>query len=131
MKTTVLLEDSNNQREYAERRHKKDWVVRSVNIIAVIGWLCAFVSLMLIDQAKPEIEDFFSRLLNHRVRDYWDVALLRIGVGALTVSFVTCVTGFFVNMIRHRRKTDRYNKSIIILAAITFIMLIVFIGKLM
>lgn len=125
-KEDVNLENSNVERVFVERRRKKDWVSRSVGIIAVFAWICAFVSMLLIDKAKPETEDFFSRVLHISVRSSWNYALMRIGVGALAIAFVSCIIGFFVNKSRHHRKTDQYNKSIIVLGIITLIMLLVF-----
>lgn len=130
MKNNIFPENANNQHEFIERRQKKDWVVRSVNVIAVIGWICALAAWLYIDKAKPETENFFTRWFNLKIRGYWDITLLRKSIGALLISFVTCVIGFFFNMSRHHRKTDRYNKSILILGAITFIMIIFFARKL-
>lgn len=114
------------QRKFVERRRKKDWVVRSVGIIAAIGWICALAALIYADQAKPGTESFLTRLTNVSVRKYWDTTMLNISFKALLVSFFTCLIGLLINMTRHRRKTDRFNKPIIILGITTFIAIIIF-----
>lgn len=37
----------------------------------------------------------------------------------LVLNFAVCTMGFIFNMARHRRKTDRFNKSIIIMGLLS------------
>ena len=111
-------------RRYTERRKKQDWVVRSVTIIAVLGWICAMVALLLIDRASPAQENLITRLLNVTVVSYWNTSMLRGAFVAVLASFVISIAGFFLNMSRHRRKTDKYNKLLIticILSTVIFV----------
>jgi hypothetical protein len=111
-----------------ERRRKKDWVVRSVSIVAVLGWFSAIASLFFISGAQPRGGNLITRLLdlNIHVARSWDTHLLNWGFLSLLVSFGVCVAGMLANMARHRRKTDRYNKAIIILGALSFLGIIAF-----
>ena len=126
MEKNNFSQTPDGQRKFVERRRKKDWVVRSVSVIAVIGWICAIVALVYVDQAKPGTVNFLTKLFGTDVRLYWDVTLLNISFRALLVSFFTCVIGLLINMTRHRRKTDRFNKSIIILGLVSLIAIIAF-----
>jgi len=109
-----------------ERRRKQDWVVRSVSIISALGWLFAIVSLLLAGQAQPRGEDFFTRIFHTQVASYLDVGMLEVAFISLLVSFVACAVGFVANMARHRRKSDRFNKSVIILGIVSFLGIIAF-----
>ena len=113
-------------RRYTERRKKQDWVVRSVTIIAVLGWICAMVALLLIDRASPAQENLLTRLLNVTVVSYWNTSLLRSAFIAVLASFVISIAGFFLNMSRHRRKTDKYNKLLITICILSTIILVFF-----
>lgn len=37
----------------------------------------------------------------------------------LVLNFAVCTIGFIFNLARHKRKTDRFNKSILILGALS------------
>ena len=115
-------------RKSYERRRKKDWVVRSVNVVAVIGWVCAVAALLILDRAKPAAESIFTRLrTNPAAAGSWDASLLNIAFTAILISFFVCLAGLFINMARSRRKTDRFNKSIITLGVVSLILIAVFV----
>ena len=113
-------------RKFVERRKRKDWVVRSVTAVTVLGWICAFVALLLIDRASPAQENFITRLLDVNVVSYWNTALLRGAFAAILTSFVVCVLGIILNAVRHRRKTDRFNKLLITICIASTVLLALF-----
>ncbi|MCL2125660.1 MAG: hypothetical protein FWH33_06700 [Oscillospiraceae bacterium] len=113
-------------RKYVERRKKQDWVVRSVTIIAIIGWISALFAFLLIQRASPLHENFITRILNVDVASYWNSAMLRGAFIAILVSFLISLIGFLFNMTRHRRKTDKYNKLLITIGVLSVIVLVVF-----
>ena len=120
--------------EYAERRRKKDWVVRSVSVIAAIGWFLSLLSLLLIDRASPQQQNFLTRFLDIRVVSSWNSAMLRIAFAMVLASCVTCIIGFILNAARHRRKSDRYSKLLItvsIVSAVMFVLYLVFFARYM
>ena len=114
------------QRKFVDRRKRKDWVVRSVTIVAALGWILALTALLLIDRASPAQEDFITRFLNVSVVSYWDTALLRGAFAAIIASFIICVVGLILNATRQRRKTDRYNKLLIALSIASVVMLVLY-----
>ena len=109
-------------RKYVERRKRQDWVVRSVTIIAVLGWILAFIALLLIDRASPAQANFITRFLSIDVVSYWNSTLLRGAFAATLASFVACIIGFILNAARHRRKTDRFNKLLIAISIASTVM---------
>jgi len=110
--------------KHNERRKKQDWIVRSVTLITILGWICALVALLLIDRASPSHENLFTRFLNVNVASYWNSTLLRGAFIAILASFLVSVIGFIFNASRQRRKTDRYNKLLIIIGIASTVVLV-------
>ena len=113
-------------RKYVERRKKQDWVVRSVSVIAVIGWILAFIALLFLDRASPLQENFITRFLSVNVVSFWNTSLLRSAFAAILASFIACVVGFVLNASRHRRKSDRFNKLLIAIGVASTVMLVLY-----
>ena len=120
--------DGNSQTPgFTDRRKKDDWVTKTATILSVVSWVVAFIVWVLVDKAQPEKEHLFTRMLGFSVRDYWDESLLQISFMLLIASLCICVSAFIFNMLRKRRKTDSYKKSIIVIGAVTIIGVILFI----
>lgn len=112
--------------QYVERRRKRDWVTRAVPIIAAIGWLAAIVMLVLLDRASPTHADFFSRLAGKLVVSSWNTQMLQYVLLILVGVFVICLVGFILNLLRHKRKTDKFNMPIIVLGIASVIGIVAF-----
>ncbi|MDL2225861.1 hypothetical protein LJC20_06705 [Eubacteriales bacterium OttesenSCG-928-M02] len=108
-------------RQFVERRRQRDWVTKAVPIFSVVGWVSAICTLLMLESARPKSEDLFSRMIGSPVRSYWNTTLLWVALGLLTLVFFACLFGFLFNAFRHKRKTDRFNKSIIILGIISLV----------
>lgn len=111
---------------FFDRRRKTDWITRSIQIIGIAGWILAAGTLLFIDRAKPGTDDFFTTLFHGSVSYSWDEQLLRYSFFIFVGIFVLCLLGMIFNMLRHRRKSDKYNKSIIILGLMSFAGIIYF-----
>ncbi|MGE5614673.1 MAG: hypothetical protein ACM3XR_09725 [Bacillota bacterium] len=107
------------KKTFIERRRGPDAVIKAVWWISGISWVLIITAVIFAGLAKPENETFFDRLFNIRVRGYWDYDLLRYAFIILLLNFVTCIVGFILNLFRQKRKTDRINKSVILLAAVS------------
>jgi len=106
------------EKVFIERRKGPDTVIKAVWWISGISWALIITAFVFVGLAKPEIETFFDRLFNIRIRKYWDYELLRYTFFTLVLNFVICIVGFLLNLFRQKRKTDRINKSVILLAAV-------------
>ena len=118
--------------KYEDRRKKADWVVRSVTIVAAIGWVLALFALLLVDRASPIGDNFITRFLDITVVSYWNTSLLRVAFAMTLASLVVCVAGVILNAARHRRKTDRYNKlliSITVASSVLFALYLIFFAR--
>lgn len=113
-------------REFVERRKGKDVVSRVISIIAVVGWAIAIGTILLLDRARPESATYFDRLFGNVVRSSWNAGLLRFALIALIAALCICIIGFVLNMTRHKRKTDKYNKSIIVVGCFSAVALVWF-----
>lgn len=103
------------KREFIERRRGPDAVIKAVWWIAGISWLLFIAASVFTEQARPENATFFDRLFDISVRNYWNEAMLRYAFFIMWINLFVCIIGFAFNMLRHRRKTDKISKSILIL----------------
>lgn len=107
------------KRNFVERRKGPDIVVKAVWWIVGISWLLTVAVFTIADRARPQIETFFDRFFNVKVRDHWDENLLAYAFMIAVINFVVCAAGFILNLLRQRRKEDKISKSIIVLGSIS------------
>ena len=103
------------------RRKQADWVVNAAAALSVIAWVVAFFVVLVLDIAsdRPAMPGLQTWLGGGPVHPVWNTTLLPIGLVLLVVSFLCSVAAFMFNMMRMRRKTDKYRKSVIIMGLIT------------
>ncbi|MCX8128795.1 MAG: hypothetical protein N3I35_01695 [Clostridia bacterium] len=106
---------SGNRRIFVERRKGPDMLTKWVKWTGIIGWFIIISVVFIISEAKPRVENFFDRLFNVKLRKTWDEDLLRYSFILMILLFLLCTIAMIFNILRHRRKTDRFNKSIILL----------------
>lgn len=98
-------------------------------ILSFVSWLVAVGVVLVLDQAKPEKHHLFTRMFGVDVREYWDTAFLPAAFTLLIASLAICIIAFIFNMFRLKRRTDKFKKSIIIIAAITILGIVFFIMR--
>ena len=121
-----MQKDSNKDAQFKNRRKKADWVTKAASILSVIAWIIVIVMLLLLDRAQPQSADFFTHVFRSTVHSSWNSSLLRTSFIMLVSAFFICALAMILNILRHRRKTDKYKKSIIILGVLSLIGLILF-----
>jgi hypothetical protein len=110
--------------EFDDRRKKRDWVVRAVPYISAVAWLSAAVSLYFLDRARPPKATFWTTFNDIDLSTFWDPRMLQYSfIVAVEVALV-CVLGFLFNLMRHKRKTDRFSSSIFVLFCLTIIYMV-------
>ncbi len=104
-----------------ERRRGPDAITKSIRWVAVAGWLLMVVALVFIDLAKPEFVTVIDRHkgLGEGKRTTWNMTLAHIIFYLQMAGFCFGVYGFFANLRRSRRKSDRYRINLIALTAIS------------
>ena len=120
-----------NERERSSgnrRKQQADWVVNASAALSVVSWVFAFLVFLVLDIASPERDNFFTNFLGDgAVRTEWDSTLLPIGLMLLVFAFLCSVAAFIFNMMRMRRKTDKYRKSVIFMGLVTLAGIVAFI----
>ena len=107
---------------FMNRRRQADWVVNAAAALSVVAWAVAFFVVLVLDIASPERDNFFTNVLGDgMVRTEWDATILPVGLVLLVLSFLCCVAAFMFNMMRMRRKTDKYRKSVIFMGLTTLV----------
>ncbi len=98
---------------FFDRRRGSDILVKWVHWSGIVSWCLVAVTLGVALSAKPQQENFFHRFFKIDVTQTWDYQLLRFAFIILVVLFVFCLVSIFFNALRRRRRTDRYNKTIL------------------
>jgi heme/copper-type cytochrome/quinol oxidase subunit 2 len=111
---------------FTERRRKPDWMVRGATILSVISWLLTIFVVLILDIASPNQENMFTHYFGGMERAVWNEGFILVAYIFLILSMASCLTAFVFNMLRKRRKTDKYKKSVIIIGVITVIGFIAF-----
>lgn len=105
------------QDKYAlrDRRRGPDGWIKFLQFASALVWGVLLIILLLIDKAKPEFENFFSRIFHLTLRLNWDVRLLNYAFRLSLLMLIFSGFAHLVNRRRCRRKGDKYSKSIIIM----------------
>lgn len=115
-----------------DRRRKPDGIIKLVTFTSFVGWIMIILCSMLIIYAKPEQTNMFYEMFNIHTRSYWNYSLLNIVFMLLTFLLILSLIGILMNALRHRRKTDRMNKSLIFQAIMSgFGMIILLINSIL
>ena len=102
-----------NGTKIVNRRRGPDRLVKAISVISGLAWLIIFIVFILISYAKPKMETLFDRKYGITLSQEWDKTMLRYAIVLLGLIMIVCFSGIVINMSRHHRRTDRYNKSLI------------------
>ena len=117
------------QRQWVERSRKPDWVLRSVTVVTLIGWITSVAALALYYLGAPKESRPWNVKPGQEIGGGIipaNIDLLRGTFIAILVSCVVCAVGFVLNVTRHKRKTDKFNRLLITLSGVSLLLLIVF-----
>lgn len=109
------------------RDHKRrgaDRLSRSISYLAAIAWLIIFVVFAMLSTARSPQELFVYRNLS-RMGDRSADMLMRFALVLLIIVLAISIMGIVFNASRHRRKTDRYSKALIISAVLSLMAIVV------
>jgi formate hydrogenlyase subunit 3/multisubunit Na+/H+ antiporter MnhD subunit len=115
-----------NKTSHSERRKGPDIWVRAISWSSVAGWSLLFLIICILSKAKPEAETFFDKMLKVHLRKTWDIDLAQYAFYLMIFLLFLSVSTFIVNIKRHRRKTDRYSISIILMIVFSIIGIIAY-----
>ncbi len=109
----------NNTGMKPDRRRGADLWVKTLRWLGVFGWFVMIVALFIIDRAKPEEENMFTKAANVSVRKTWNLELFHYLFYLMIFGLCISVLGIVINSRRHHRTDDRFKYILIILGIIS------------
>jgi fatty acid desaturase len=127
--------DQNEKEKNKDRRQRKDIITRLATILSLLAWAIMIAVWVVLEFASPDRGMMFTQTFfqwhfgtdaTGAIRTRWDRQLVYLAYVLMLVSFGTCFFAFLLNRMRMKRKTDKYKKSIFVIAGITLIAFIAF-----
>ncbi len=109
-----------------ERRKGPDLWVKVLGWLGVFGWFLMFMALFIIDRAKPEDENIFTKAAKIEVRTTWNQELTNYLFYLMIFGLCISIIGIVINSRRHHREDDRFRLNLIILGIISIFGIIKF-----
>ncbi len=109
----------NNSRMKTERRKGPDLCVKVLGWLGVFSWFLMFMALFIIDRAKPEAENIFTKAAKIKVRTTWNQELTNYLFYLMIFGLCISIIGIVINSRRHHREEDRFRLTLIILGIIS------------
>lgn len=106
-------------RPYVDRRKGPDLWIRLLTWSGLISGVSLVAVLFITAVAKPEVETFFDRFYNLRLRRSWDMELMQYIFYLLLLCLFCSVGGLIINSRRKRRKEDHTRASLIVMLIIS------------
>jgi len=104
-----------------DRRKGPDTLVKWVKWSGIISWLLVSLILFITLIAKPSFESYMDKSLHIKLQNAWDTDMMQYVLLLLVLLFFFCMISIAVNLMRYRRKSDRFNKTLILNAAAALI----------
>ncbi len=109
----------NNTDMKPDRRKGPDLWSKTLRWLGIFGWFVMFVAIFIIDRAKPEEENMFTKAAKVSVRKTWNPELIHYLLYLMIFGLCISVIGMVINSRRHHRKDDRFSYILIILGVIS------------
>ncbi|MGE5630890.1 MAG: hypothetical protein ACM3TR_07310 [Caulobacteraceae bacterium] len=104
-----------------DRRKGPDTLVKWVKWSGIVSWIFVALILFITLIAKPGFESYMDKSFHISLANTWDTNLMQFVLVLLVLLFFFCMISIIINLLRCRRKTDRFNKTLIINAVAAFI----------
>ena len=102
-----------------DRSRGPDLWSKTLRCLGIFGWFVMFVAIFIIDRAKPEEENMFTKAANVSVRKTWNMELIHYLFYLMIFGLCISIIGFVINSRRHHRKDDRFRYILIIMGIIS------------
>lgn len=131
-----LIKKSLDQKEQEvvvpeERRKKKDGILQFINLMCIWLWGILLIILAIIAKAGKNINYISKNNLLWASSEFWAIDLLKTALIATIICIVLCTITIILSFSRHRRRTDRISRSLIICEILSFIIGLFLIIKLL
>ncbi len=104
-----------------DRRKGPDALVKWVKWSGIMSWLLILVIFFITVVAKPGFESYMDKSFHIKLQSTWDTDMMHYVLLLLIFLFFFCIISIGINMVRCRRKNDRFNKTLILNAAVSFV----------
>lgn len=101
------------QEKIPERRRGSGPLLKLISIFGFVSWIFMLAALLLIKQARPQLETFFDRWMGLQAEQAWDLTLYRYAFYLMLLVMVLAFTGLVLNAFRRRRQTDSWRLNLI------------------
>lgn len=100
-----------------DRRRGPDALTKWVRYSGIISWILIAAALFITLIAKPDFESYMDDSFHIKLQNDWNESLMRYTFVLLVLLFFFCMVSILINLMRSRRKSDRFNKTLILNAA--------------
>jgi len=108
------------------RRRGPDTLIRWINYLSTTAWIVIMVILIIVSMTKPgSTINYFGR--NVQLYSRGDSSLMDWVLYLLIFLFSICSIGLMINSLRHRRKEDKYNRTLIVFGIGSILGIIIYI----
>ena len=131
----VILHEKEDTDENKERRKKTNWVGIAATVLSLAAWVTMIAVWVVLDSAAPEREygwlSFFDVNFGATAsyRTSWNYNLVYVAYILMLVSLGACATSIILGRMRKKRKRDKINKPVYVIAGITVVGFIVFLFR--
>jgi hypothetical protein len=94
-------------------RSEPDLITKSIAKFSVVCWYLTIGALIITCLAIPVVRNFFNVTFGLNLKSGWSKTLYHIDLYLLIAIFLISGLGLTFNSIRHRRRTDRYDATLI------------------
>jgi hypothetical protein len=114
MSSTIYQEATMSTATRPERRKGPDQLLKIISYFSRTTWILILIAFIIFTYAQPRTPTMFERKSGMMGNQTWDKTFLGYIAIALALTAIVCFTGLAVNSIRHRRRSDNYNRSLLI-----------------
>ena len=94
-------------------RSEPDVVAKSIGRFSVASWCLALAALIVTCLAMPAVRTFLNETFAFELKKVWSKTLYNIDFYLFVAIFLLSGLGVLLNALRHRRRTDHYNPSLV------------------
>lgn len=111
----LAAESEHRPDKIPERRKGSGPLLNIVSVFSLVSWLLMLPILVLVQQAKPQLETFLDRWVGSEIEPTWDLTLYRYAFYLMLVVLVLSFIGLVLNAFRRRRTTDSWRINLIVI----------------
>jgi hypothetical protein len=101
------------------RRKGPDWLLHSLSLLSIAGWVAFVIALGITHLAKPEFNSGLVRFHEISIRECWDPALTSQLLYLLWWCCGISLLSLLVNIARLRRASDRMRYNVFVLLSMS------------